>query len=71
MWSAVKGTNFTDRSITVGGMNCVLHEPITCSIRFHVLTIKNVGVHAGMSIYLEQYYGNVSYAEKYLGITLL
>ena len=48
-WSAVKGTNFPNWGIITGGMNCVLHEPITFSVRFDVLKIKYGGVQAGMS----------------------
>ena len=36
MWSAVKGTIFPYWRIITGGMNCVLHEPITSSVNFDI-----------------------------------
>ena len=47
-WSAVNGIVFHDWRIITGGMNCVLHEPITCSVRIDIL--KYAAVQAGMSI---------------------
>ena len=38
--SAVNGIVFHDWSRITGGMNCVLHEPITDSVRFDVLKMK-------------------------------
>ena len=49
-WSAVNGIIFHDWRIITGGMICVLHEPITCSVRFDILSQKYAGVQAGMSI---------------------
>ena len=49
-WSAVNGTSFHNLRIITGGMNCVLHEPITCSVRFDIFSMKYAGVQAGMSI---------------------
>ena len=60
-WSAVKGARFHDWRIITGGMNCVLHESITCSVRFDGFCMKYAGMQAGMSLYLQQYYGNVHY----------
>ena len=50
MLSAVNGTSFHDWRIITGGMNCILHKPITCSVRFNIFSMKYVGVQAGMSI---------------------
>ena len=50
MLSAVNDTIFHDWRIITGGMNCVLHEPIICSVRFDILSMKYAGVQAGMSI---------------------
>ena len=49
-WSSVKGTNFLDCRIINGGMNCDLHEPKTCSVKFDGFCMKYAGVQAGMSI---------------------
>ena len=49
-WSAVSGGVFHDWRIITGGMNCVLHEPIPCSVNFHVFIKKYAAVQAGMSI---------------------
>ena len=48
--SAVNGIVFQDWRIITGGMNCVLHKPITCSVRFDIFSQKYAGVQAGMSI---------------------
>ena len=50
MLSAVDGAIFHDWRIITGVMNCVLHEPITCSVRFDIFSMKYAGVQAGMSI---------------------
>ena len=50
MLSAVNGTRFHHWRIITGGMNCVLHEAITCSVSFDVYCMKYAGVQAGMSI---------------------
>ena len=49
-WSAVNGIVFHDWRIITGGMNCVLHKPITCSINSDVFIKKYEAVQAGMSI---------------------
>ena len=33
-----------------GGMNCVFHEPITCSVKFDIFSKKYAAVQAGVSI---------------------
>ena len=48
--SPVNGIVFHDWRIILGGINCVLHEPITCSVRFYIFNQKYAGVQAGMSI---------------------
>ena len=50
MLSAVNGTSVHDWRIITGGMNYVLHESITCSVRFDIFSMKYAGVQAGMSI---------------------
>ena len=50
MLSAVNGPIFHDWRIITGGMNCVLHEPITCSFKFDIFSMKYAGVQARMSI---------------------
>ena len=50
MLSAMNDTIFQDWRIITGGMNYVLHGPITCSVRFDIFSRKYVGVQAGMSI---------------------
>ena len=50
MCSAVNGIVFHDWRIITGAMNCVLHEPITCSVRFDIFSQKYAGMQAGMSI---------------------
>ena len=47
-WSEVKVTSFHNWRIIPGGMNCVLHKPITCNVRFDVFKSKDAGVHSGM-----------------------
>ena len=49
-WSALNGNSFNDWIIITEDMNCVLHEPITCSVRFDVYCMKYAGVQVGMSI---------------------
>ena len=46
----MNGIVFHDWRIITGGMNCVLHKAITCSINFDVFIKKYVAVQAGMSI---------------------
>ena len=41
--SAVNDIVFHDWRIITGGMNCVLHEPITCSVKFDIFSQKYVG----------------------------
>ena len=48
-WSAVKGANVLDWRIITERMNCVLHEPIICSIRFDGFCMKYAGLKTGMS----------------------
>ena len=50
MCPEVKGANFADWSIISRGINCVVHEPITCSIRIDIFCMKYAGVQVGMSI---------------------
>ena len=50
MWSEVKGTILPYWSIITGGMNCALHEPIICSVRFDISSQKYAAVQAEMSI---------------------
>ena len=50
MYPEVKGAIFPYWRIITGGMNCVLHEPITCSVKFDIFSKKYVAMQAGMSI---------------------
>ena len=50
MCSEVNGIIFYDWRIITGGMNCVIHEPITGSVNFDVFIKKYAAVHIGMSI---------------------
>ena len=50
MCPEVNGIVFHDWRIITGGMNCVLHEPITCSVRIDIFSKKYAAVQAGMSI---------------------
>ena len=50
MWSTVKGAIFPYWSIITGGMHCVLHEKITCSVKLDIFSQKYAAVQAGMSI---------------------
>ena len=48
--SRSNGIVFHDWRIITGGMNYVLHEPITCSVRIDTFGKKYAAVQAGMSI---------------------
>ena len=49
-WSAVNGIVFHDWRIITWGMNYVLHEPITCSVRIDIFSKEHAAAQAGMSI---------------------
>ena len=50
MCPEVKGAIFPYWSIISGDMNYVLHESITCSVKFDIFSKKYAAVQAGMSI---------------------
>ena len=50
IYPEVKGAIFPYWRIITWGMNCVLHEPITCSVKFDIFSKKYAGVQAGMFI---------------------
>ena len=48
MCPEVKGIIFHDWRIITGGMNCVLHKPVTDSVNFDAFIKKYAAVHTGM-----------------------